>query len=285
MKRRTVITSVRVLGNKPGKEPISYGSNHFMGLKDLFKKKKQSAAIFIDFEHWCYSMSTLFGLKPDIKDFYETVSDSYDIKRIYFFGDFSESKIKSMIGEIRNITNNIIETQNPSPHIKKDYTDFIMLDYIYQDTYDYPDTDVYVILSGDGHFSSVSTYLKTKRKKKVIIYGVRNATSAQLQKIADECFLLPTDEQEKRKYYFMVIENMDYLAKSSKKKYPTFLGTVDVVSKKFNVPRERITSAIRDLLDMGVMSQELVRLDKVRRIKILKTDWQAAREKGLWDQK
>ena len=35
-----------------------------------------------------------------------------------------------------------------------------MLDYIYQDVDDYPKTDTYIIFSGDGHFSSVATYLK-----------------------------------------------------------------------------------------------------------------------------
>lgn len=254
-----------------------------MGLKALFRHSKPSAAVFIDFEHWCYSLDKLYGLKPRIEEFYDEISEQYYVKRILFFGDFSESKISSCIDEIRQVTNNIIETQNPSPHIKKDYTDFIMLDYIYQDVDDYPRTDTYIIFSGDGHFSSVATYLKKKKKKRVVIYGITDATSKKLQKIADEFYLLPTQNEERWLYYKMIVDNMDYVASQRKIIYPTFKTTVQAVSAKNNVPEDKITAALQDLLDMGVIKQEFTYTDFHKQIKVLKTDWQRAHERGLWN--
>lgn len=256
-----------------------------MGLKSLFRRSKPTAAVFIDFEHWCYSLDKLYGLKPRVEEFYDEISEKYYVKRILFFGDFSEPKISACIDEIRQVTNNIIETQNPSPRVKKDYTDFIMLDYIYQDVDDYPRTDTYIIFSGDGHFSSVATYLKKKKKKRVIIYGVTDATSHKLRKIADEFYLLPSQDNERWIYYKMIIDNMDYIASQKKIVYATFKTTVQTVALKNKVPEDKITAALQDLLDMGVIKQEMTYTDFNKQIKVLKTNWQLAFERGLWDYK
>ena len=84
-----------------------------MGLKALFSKTKKSAAVFVDFEHWCYSLNSRFNLKPQIVEWYDNLSERFDIKRIFFFGDFTEPRLKSFIDEIRRVTNNVIDTQNP----------------------------------------------------------------------------------------------------------------------------------------------------------------------------
>ena len=52
------------------------------------KMRRKSVAIFVDFEHWCYSMENLFGMRPDVVSFFTDVSKKYKIKRVYFFGDF-----------------------------------------------------------------------------------------------------------------------------------------------------------------------------------------------------
>ena len=256
-----------------------------MILKRLFRRDKPTAAVFIDFEHWCYSLDNLFGLKPRIEEFYDEISKEYYIKRICFFGDFSEPHLSSFIDEIRQVTNNIIETQNPSPYSKKDYTDFIMLDHIYQDVDDYPNTNTYIIFSGDGHFSSVATYLKKRKNKRVVIYGVTDATSRSLQKIADEFRLLPTKGDENWPLYKMIIDNMDYVSSQNRTVYATFKTTVKAVADKNQVSEDKVTAALRDLMDMGVIKQEMVHISFNKQIKVLRTDWKLAYEKGLWDYK
>lgn len=256
-----------------------------MMIRNFFKRNNNTntAAVFVDFEHWCYSLSRLYNLQPQIVEFYNEISKDYDIKHIYFFGDFTNPQLRSYIDEIRNITNNIIDTQNPSAHIKKDFTDFIMLDYIYQDIDQYPKTNTYIIFSGDGHFSSVTCYLKIKKKKTVIIYGVSKATSNKLKTFANKCVEIPTPEQERHLYYDMILRNMDYIAKQKKIIYATFTTTVETVARINEIDEYKIKAALRELLDMGIIVKETVTVDLSKQINILRTNWQLAAEKGLWD--
>lgn len=256
-----------------------------MRFGSLGKHSKPTAAVFVDFEHWCYSLSDLYGLKPQVVPFYEEISEQYDVKRILFFGDFTEPKMAACIEDIRLITSNIIDTQNPSTNIRKDYTDFIMLDFIYQDVDDFPRTDAYIIFSGDGHFSSAATYLKRKKKKKVIIYGVVEATSQKLKNIADEYNLIPIDGSELRTYYRMIMDDLDYVASQNKRTYATYKTTVQAVAAKNAVSEDKVSKALQDLLDMGVLHQEMVNLDFGRQIRVIKADWKYAAEKGFWDYK
>ena len=253
-----------------------------MGSRSLFHRSRPSAAVFVDFEHWCYSLSRLYGLKPNIDEFYEEISERYNIRRMLFFGDFTAPKLAACIDDIRQYTNSIIDTQNPSPNVK-DYTDFIMLDYIYQDVDDNPKTDTYIIFSGDGHFSSVAVYLKNKKRKKVIVYGVVEATSQKLKNIADEFNLIPMNGADKRAYYRMILDDLDFVASQNKKVYATFKTIVQAVSVKNAVPSDKVTMALQELLDMGVLKQELVSTGPDRQIKVVKADWKYAADKGLWD--
>ena len=251
-------------------------------IKNLFgKHSKPTASVFVDFEHWCYSLSRQFKLKPDIDAFYNEINEKYKIKNMYFFGDFTEPTLNSYSNDIRRFTKGLQSTHNPSNHLKKDYTDFIMLDYIYQDLFENPDTDVYVIFSGDGHFSSVCTYLTKNKHKKLVIYGINKATSMDLQKLADECVLLPDENAEKRKYYKMVIENLALLKSKDKVTYPTFLGTVEHVARKNDVGEDKIKTALQELLETNIMSQKLVRTSKNKQLKTLEVNWKEAEKAGL----
>ena len=58
---------------------------------------------------------------------------------------------------------------------KKDMTDFIMLDYIYQTAALRPEIGVYILFTGDAHFQSVTKYLAQRLGKEVVIYGVTEA--------------------------------------------------------------------------------------------------------------
>ena len=100
----------------------------------LFGRKSgdlPQACAYVDFEHWYISMENIHRTRPDIKAWHNELMKSYDVRNVVFFADFSNIKLKNEIANIRQITNSIIDTQN-SGHYKKDYTDFIMLDYIYQ---------------------------------------------------------------------------------------------------------------------------------------------------------
>ena len=182
----------------------------------MFKKMtpvsvKQKAVAFVDFEHWYISMEKMYGKKPDIKGWYKHMETRYRVDEIYFFADFSNSSLKAEIPRIREITNFVIETQNTSAHYKKDFTDFIMLDHIYQKAMTANDIDVFIIFSGDGHFSSVVSFLSNKLKKTVGIYGVKGAVSGTLRSTATWLVEIPIEDQTRSLCYKTILMNLKSL--------------------------------------------------------------------------
>ena len=115
---------------------------------------------FVDFEHWYYSMQNLHGKKPNIHEWFALLSAHGRVIDCVFFADFSQYGIRDELAKIRTISNKIIETRNPNPRHQKDYTDFIMLDHIYQRAMQDNSIDLFAIFSGDGHFSSVVSFMK-----------------------------------------------------------------------------------------------------------------------------
>lgn len=96
--------------------------------------------------------------------------------------------------KIRAYTNDIVETKNGGGYFKKDFTDFIMLDKIYQTAYSDKNIDTYIIFTGDSHFTSVVLFLKNVCRKKVVVYGVKNAFSGQLMTAASKSRVIEPDE-------------------------------------------------------------------------------------------
>ena len=119
-------------------------------------EKKPRAVAFVDYEHWYISLDKMYHVKPDIRAWVEDMSQTLNVQEIYFFADFSKAGLREEIPKIRGFTNKIIETGSMTTRVQKDFTDFIMLDHIYQEAMSRQnDNDVFVIFTGDGHFYSV----------------------------------------------------------------------------------------------------------------------------------
>ena len=220
---------------------------------------KPKAVAFVDYEHWYISMTKMHEQKPDIKGWYADMSKKYNVTEVCFFGDFSNQSLRSEIPRIREVTNFVIETQNASPHHKKDYTDFIMLDHIYQRAMTSHDVDTFIIFSGDGHFSSVVSFLNIKLEKDVGIYGVRDAISNQLKNSASWVIELPGKNEENLEYCRMILRNLRNLAKTrnakGQKQRPAFWPTVEAVAKYNDADKEKVAEALRGLIDKGYIYQ------------------------------
>ena len=121
--------------------------------ESMFGKKRSlpRAIAFVDFEHWYISLERLYSVKPDVKAWADELRSKYDIEEIAIFADFSNPGLRGELEKIRNVTNMVIDTKNQSEHYKKDFTDFIMLDYIYQRAMTKKDIDTFIIFTGDGH--------------------------------------------------------------------------------------------------------------------------------------
>lgn len=251
----------------------------------LFKKhgaENKRAVIFVDYENWFILFDKFYHKKPDVKAFRDELSHTYDIVDISFFADFSHPSLRAEISRIRAVTGSIIETQNSSGHYKKDFTDFIMLDHIYQEALMRSNVDTFIIFSGDGHFSSVISFLKTKCRKEVGIYGVKGAVSATLRDAADWAIEISGEDQAFLERAGMILTNLKALQseRGKKKARITFWPTAEAVARTYGVDKNEIADALRKLLDKGYMNQRYTRVG-TKNVKVIDIDWDKCKKDGL----
>lgn len=256
----------------------------------LFKKKAKSdgrrkrAIAFVDYEHWFISLHKLHKVKPDIRAWRDELARRYELQEIIFFADFSNPTIRQEIPRIREVSNYIIETQNTSTAHKKDFTDFILLDHVYQKAINAPEIDVFILFSGDGHFSSVTNYLITQLGKEVGVYAVRGGMSTQLKNTASWVELVPKNEDPQAKYHTMILTSLRQLQENKQKKaLPTFWGTVEAVARQNGCQRKEIAEAMRALMQMGCVSQRKEKAPDGKEVKILAVDWKQCKIRGVWE--
>ena len=254
----------------------------------LFKKQNSEnkrAVIFVDYEHWYISFEKLYHKKPDIKAFRDELSQTYEIVDISFFADFSHPSLRAEISRIREVTGSIIETQNSSSHYKKDFTDFIMLDHIYQEALMRSNIDTFIIFSGDGHFSSVVSFLKTKCRKEVGIYGVKDAVSQALKGAADWTVEVSAEDQSLKQYGGMILKNLKAVQdkhKGKNKAHITFWATAEAVSKAYDADKNEIANALRKMLEKGYLVQKYERYG-TKRIKVITINWELCKKDEIWN--
>lgn len=139
--------------------------------------------VFVDYESWFYGLHNQYNAETDVAGWFKKLKVRGQIIEIYIFGDFEGNKsIAQDRLKLRTLTSNIIDCANFES--KKDYTDFIILDRIYQTIIRDSSIQQYIIFTGDGHFSNVSAFLKNFEDKVVGIYAVQGTLSQQLRQSA-----------------------------------------------------------------------------------------------------
>lgn len=255
----------------------------------FFKRKKKPGAkpkaiAFVDYEHWFISLDKLHHTRPDIKTWRNELAAQYELQEIIFFADFSNPTIRQEIPRIREVSSYIIETQNTAQNHKKDFTDFIMLDHIYQKAIMLPEIDTFILFSGDGHFSSVTNYLITRLNKQVGIYAIRGGLSTQLKNTASWAVLLPKNDDPQKELYGHILTALRALNDNKQKKsYPTFWGTVEAVSRSQRLKRAEVAGALRSLMANGCILQGEVKAPDGKTVKILQVDWKTCKIRGVWE--
>lgn len=234
---------------------------------------------FVDYEHWYYSMQNLYRQKPNVVEWFDLLASHGRVVDCIFFADFSQNGIRDELGKIRTITNKIIETRNPNPKFKKDYTDFIMLDNIYQRALQDDDIDLFVIFSGDGHFSSVTSFLKNYCSKEVGIFGVSGATNRLLKDSADWHVELPTEQSDRHR----ICESIFAAARRVEDMQLGYVSEATVVSTAAGGgawPRHEVRDALSSLVDMGLITLEEHRFSLFNKTTALRVEWDAVKAAG-----
>lgn len=253
----------------------------------MFKRKTSlpHAIAFVDYEHWYISLERQYSVKPDVKGWAADLKEKYEVDEIAIFADFSNPGLRGELEKIRDVTNMIIDTKNQSEHYKKDFTDFIMLDYIYQRAMTRKDIDTFIIFTGDGHFNSVVRFIINQCRKKVGIYGITNATSSQLKASASWSRELPSDSEIYRTYYKLIVDNFNYLTVHREfTENGTFEKVVERVSKSGRVDKKSITDALNRMIEEGYVYKAVSLDDKGKKVQILKPNWELLSRDRLWVQ-
>lgn len=241
-------------------------------------KTEKKAIVFIDYEYCYYSYMDTHKIKPCPMIWKKKIEEEYELSEIMVFGDFAQKEISEELRKLRSITNTIIETSNVFLERKKDMTDFIMLDYIYQSVEARKDVDTYILFTGDGHFQSVVKYLRRK-KKNVIICGVRETMSNQLRSVASEITELPIEEERYINYYKLIASNMNYVEQFPKI-VPTFMRTVENVARKNNLKEELVADVLRRMIQKGYITKKVKKMSNGD-VRYLEACWDKMIEDGI----
>ena len=260
----------------------------FFGL--LGRKRRQigqnnglpKAIAFVDYEHWFISMEKLHHMKPNLQAWFNDLKKKCNIVEVIFFGDFSKFREKETeTKRIRTFTNKIIDTYNPDLHYKKDYTDFIILDNIYQKALSYQEAELFIIFSGDGHFSSAAAFLRNFCNKKVGVYGVKNCISRNLKNNAEWTVEVPLENEENLPVYDMIFTSLKTTMERGNKQ-PTFMKTAECVSGKYDISAAKVKSCVADLISQGYIIQTRETTKQREPIRVLRPDWKKISEDGIW---
>ena len=295
-------------------------AEHFFGrirLK-LFQKKKPEALVFVDFEYMQISFKKRYGIQPPVLDWYRELSERFRIADVFVFADFSNPAMKQNLTELRKITNNIIETQNTGSHYKKDFTDFFILDTMYQKALEKHRAKVYILFTGDGHFGAVSRFLIGKCHKEVVVYGIETTISSQLRSSVTETIEYPSYAKLKKLCYPVIARQMQQMtaapqtaqqkqsgqqnarqkpqtkdaqeaAKDKTEKTQedrtkgllTELNVVREVSEAQGMNQTCVHDALCDMIAEGYVSYKEQWVSNRRRVKVLSCDWDRMKAEGI----
>lgn len=224
---------------------------------------------FVDYESWYVSMNVNYGMRPDIKGWYESLAKRVNLTEVVFFADFSHKSLASEIQRIRPFSNKIIDTRNPAG-VQKDFTDFIILDNIYQKAMMSEGIDVFILFSGDGHFSSVVSFLKNICGKEVGVYGINGSFSRQLKETASWSETLPSEEELYGNIYVLIFDEL----KNSKTMLTASSLTEAILKKNKTIRKRDIEEVLNRLRAGDVLTARSVGKTK----NAIFVDWEKAKE-------
>lgn len=250
------------------------------------KSRKPTALVFVDYEHWYISMTKMHHAKPNLMAWREEIAKSYDIKEIYFFADFSHPNLQPEISRIREVTNMVIETKNTTNYYKKDFTDFIILDHIYQHAVSDKDVDVFIIFTGDGHFSSVVNFIRQKCEKEVGVYGVRLAMSSILKSAASWCIEIPEEEKKVDPDMPYIDLVLSYLKDREAEKNEKAMQLPEIVStlhRFADADETKLRDAANKLLSLEYARREERITEGNKLVSIIRPDWEKMKKDDYWD--
>ena len=228
--------------------------------------------VFIDYEYLYISFTKRYVIPPMLEEICDEFKQNGKVAKIYAFGDFSKFEFSQERSRVRTVTSNIIDCGNESTILRKDFTDFIMLDHIYQELIQNPAVEQFIFFTGDGHFSSAATFLRNFMDKTVGVYGITNSFSRQLRDCASWAKELNAIDGDELEYQTNLLKNLK--SAESKGLTPTFMKTVEFTMRTYGGDQYRYEEILRKLINQGYITNDLITAmaDKGQ-FKMLSVNW------------
>lgn len=215
----------------------------------LHKGKQLHTVVFIDYESLYISFTKNYSVPPLLDIIIDEIKANGKITKILVFGDFTKPELSQERNRIRTVTSNIIDCGNESMMNKKDFTDFIILDHVYQELIQNPSVEQFIYFTGDGHFSSSATFIRTFMDKIVGVYGIAGSLSRQLKECSSWTKEVCVIDGEELQYQSNLLRNL----KSAEERglCPTFMKTVEFTMRQYGGDEYRYIQVLDKLIKDG----------------------------------
>ena len=117
----------------------------------------------------------------------------------------------------------------------------------------------FVLFKGDGHFSSVATFLKTFMDKGVGVYGIPGTLSNQLRDCCSWSKLINIVDEEDEVYQMNLLRNFRAIEK--KGLVATFRKTVEHVVRVYSGNEYKYELILSEMIADGFVTRQAVRLN------------------------
>jgi len=249
----------------------------------FWRRNDNRASVFVDYEYGFVSMKELYHTQPDLAGWCGQLRERYQVESLRFFGNFLNPSLSDEVTPIREVSSDIIETNcnNGGAHMK-DMSDVIILDALYRTAVQKHSPQTFVLFTGDGHFQPVVRYLVQDLGKRVELYGIRTTISRALRDAASETFEIPEQDANLLACFRYIAADFNRIALNHDKPFATFQSLVSRVSRKNNVPKERVEMALAEMMNQGLITKKRYRVsyDKPM-INVLIPEWEELIAAGL----
>ncbi len=220
--------------------------------------KKSGVALFVDYEYAVLTSLNYWKTPIGPQRIIAAAMEVGCIEHAVAFGDFNSEPLRREASKLRTASIDAVSAPTGSLDGKlKSYTDFVMLDNIYQTLLDRPDIATFLLMTGDGHFSGVVARLRIRHGKAVGVLGIEGNISGELKAAASFVHELRRLEMDPNDPVFDEI--IRFIAKSQQERPAiTFGATAQCCAATLNVSEENVRQYMAALSSQGGIIQEVV---------------------------
>jgi len=237
-------------------------------------------AVFIDYDNLFWGHYNIYNQVPDIIHIIGLIKNKgNNFCSIQAFGDFTKPEMQRERMRLRGCGIQVIDCAAEG---LKDYTDFIMLDAIFNVFINQKGVNTFVLVTGDQHFSSVVETLRHRCNKEVGVISLQGTTSRGLSEAANWFIEITATKNELNNSKNLRKKLIDTILFVQKRGiFPSFSKTIEKCSQ-FNKEDPRLlTIELSEMIREGLIAQEKINLPNGKEAKVLVLDQEKMKKELL----